>query len=114
MTNHEAVCSHGFCLECLKMKNTWSIKFKWMEICGYQDKRFNRVLEFVGGDTPIFILKCSIANVIDDEINPEDVVLTYRSIELSDNEKTLADYKIPSGFIVMDVRHSVTDYFETA
>lgn len=109
----DVVCSHGICLKCLGMENTWSIKFKWTEHKGHKEKNYYRVHSFVGGDTPIFVLKYTIANSIGIEADLNVITLTYQDIVLSDESKTLLDYNIPNGFITIKVNHSQTEYFQT-
>lgn len=108
---HETLISHGVCLKCLGMEETWSIKFRWVEHVQYNMKNFMKINDFVGGDTPICAVKYYIAGVIGDSVNPDDVTLLYRGVALDDDVKTLQDYGIPRGFIIMNVKHKVTDFF---
>lgn len=110
---HETFISHGVCLKCLRMEDTWSIKFRWTELVRYKEKNYIKTIDFVGGDTPICAIKYSIIGTIGNEVNPDDVTLLYKGTPLDDDEKTLQDYRIPRGFITMNVKHKVTGLFET-
>ena len=100
------------CLKCLNLEDTWSIRFKWKEVKrNGAVKSFYHVIEFVGGDTPVCAIKLSILSVVSNDCNPETAVLLYNGIELSDEEKTLKDYNVSSGFLVMILKNRDTCYF---